>query len=351
MIVSFSDPCVVMKMGISKQMQFYFTSTGHGIENFPSTLAAHSELIWQVIFLSDNERMASCSADKTIKLWDTSSGTELSTLNGSAFEVFSIALLPNGWLASGSSEATIKVWDLEESKEVKTLTGHTDAVVSLAVLKNGNLVSYSHDDTIKIWNPYLAENNLLLTISGHGNTSSIIPIGVLSNDFLVTCSGDEDDELKGILQVWDSNDGKLVKTLSHWLSSLWTVVVLSNDQVGIGSGDGTIKIIDLEDDSKTRIKVEAHDGEVTCLLQLPNGNLVSAGIDEEASSSNYSIKVWNISNFTLLQSINTGHSVHIYSMSINKDGTLLATASKDQTIKLWPMTSVEAAETMQIDQS
>ena len=196
--------------------------------------------------------MASCSVDKTIKVWDTSSGTELSTLNGHADEVISIALLPNGWLASGSGDKSIKVWNVEERKEVKTLRGHTDAIVSLAVLKNGNLVSYSHDDTIKIWNPYFAENNLLLTISGHGNTSSIIPIGLLSNDFLVTCSGDEDDELKGILQVWDPNDGELVKTLSHGLAYLWTVVVMSNDQVGIGSGDGTIQIIDLEDDSKTQ---------------------------------------------------------------------------------------------------
>ena len=48
--------------------------------------------------------MASCSADKTIKVWDTSSGTELSTLNGHADEVISIALLPNGWLASGSGD-------------------------------------------------------------------------------------------------------------------------------------------------------------------------------------------------------------------------------------------------------
>ena len=309
---------------------------GLGIENFPSTLAAHSELIWQVMFLPKNERMASCSADKTIKVWDTSSGIELSTLNGHVDRVLTIALLPNGWLASGSSDTTIKLWSLEERREVRTLRGHTKSVVSLAVLKNGNLVSYSKDDTIKIWNPYLAENNLLTTISGHGNTITILPIGVLSNDFLVTCFNAKDDKLNETLKVWDPNDGKLVKSLSHGLKALWTVVVLSNDQVGIGSGKGTIKIIDLEDESKTRIKEKAHVV-VTCLLQLSNGNLVSTGKDKEATCDIHSIKVWNIVDLTLLQSINTGHSGYIYPISINEDGTLLATASKDQTIKLWPI--------------
>ena len=56
-------------------------------------------------------------------------------------------------------------------------------------------------DTIKIWNLYLTENNLQLTISGHGDTSPNIPIGVLSNEFLVTCLDNEDGELNETLKV------------------------------------------------------------------------------------------------------------------------------------------------------
>ena len=132
----------------------------------------------------------------TIKVWDIASGKQLFTLQGHSNLIYSLALLANGWLASSSADKTIKLWDLEEEKEVKTLEGHTGGVVSVKALKNGNLVSYSHDDTMKLWDPYLSENNHLSTIKGHGNkhfTNSLF--GVLSNEFLVTCSFNDGDLL------------------------------------------------------------------------------------------------------------------------------------------------------------
>ena len=49
-------------------------------------------------------------------------------------------------------DKTIKIWDTDTGSLIKTLTGHTDRVFSLAVLPNGFLASGSHDNTIKIWN-------------------------------------------------------------------------------------------------------------------------------------------------------------------------------------------------------
>ena len=114
------------------------------------------------------------------------------------------------------------------------------------------------------------------------------------------------------------------------------MVVLSNDQIAIGSHDGTIKLIDLEDNNKTRTKEMAHYV-VTCLLQLSNGDLISSGEDIESSSTIYCIKVWNVSDLTLLQHFITGHSKSIYSLNITEDETLLASGGEDNTIKLWPI--------------
>ena len=228
---------------------------------------------------------------------------------------------------------------------MRTLRGHKRAITFLKALSNGNLVSYSNDDTIKIWNPYLAENNLLTTISGHGNTEWVIPFGILSNDFLVTASRDADAKEESILRVWNPNDGQLVKSLPTGLKAVWPVLVLSSDQIAIGTIDGTIKIIDLDDESKTRTKEKAHEGHVSSLLQLLNGNLVSAGVDRESSSFIYSIKVWDISDMTLLQHVKTDHSGIIYSLSISEDGKMLASGSRDMSIKLWPIKEDEATST------
>ena len=311
-------------------------------------LAGHSSSVNQAIFHPDG-RLVSCSGDDMVKVWDTESGKELFTLEGHTDWISTIAMLPNGWLASGSEDTTIKLWDLNERKEVRTLQGHTRSIVSLKVLSNGNLVSCSEDDTLKTWNPYLTENNLLLTIEEHGNTSGeLVPIGVLSNDFFVACSSDESYK-ESTLRVWDSKDGRLVHTLSTGLKAVRAVLVLSNDQVAIGAvgWNGAIKVIDLNGQPKSRTKENAHELDVYCLLELSNGNLVSAGQDGYSSSYKQTIKVWSFADLALLQYIKTDHCDWIYSLSWSRDEAMLASGSGDMTIKLWPISTEGARSSSQ----
>ncbi|GLA41111.1 hypothetical protein AnigIFM63309_008958 [Aspergillus niger] len=46
------------------------------------TLEGHSDWVWSVAFSQDGHILASGSYDRTIKLWDTATGTELQTLTG-----------------------------------------------------------------------------------------------------------------------------------------------------------------------------------------------------------------------------------------------------------------------------
>ena len=243
-------------------------------------------------------------------------------------------MLPNGWLALGSSEHTIRLMDLGQRKQAISLEGHTGSIVSLKVLSNGNLVSYAQDNSVKIWNPYLTSNNLLLTILGHGNRGWSVPFGVLSNDFLVYCSQDLSSKEESNLRMWDPNEGKLVKHLQIGLTGVSTLLVLSNDQIAIGTENGTFKIIDLYRYENTRIKEKAHDEAVSCILQLSNDNLITAGQDKPFFSS---IKVWSFADLSLSQNINTSHANSIVSMSISGDEAFLVTGSQDTTLTVWPM--------------
>ena len=239
-------------------------------------------------------------------MWDIPSGDQLLKLTGHTQWLFSLALLPNGWLASGSWDKTIKLWDLDQKKEVGTLLGHTSAVLSLKVLKNGHLVSYSLDNTLKIWNPYLEGHNLVRTIRGHGNTDWVIPLfGILSNDFLATCSRDEYDKEESreecVLMVHDPANGKKTKSIPTGEKEAWSLLVLSNDQVAIGFMDGLIKIFDLNGGETRTIEAAARESYVSSLFQLSNGNLVSFSTDEDTTT----IKMWNLADLSLLQSIDT----------------------------------------------
>ena len=63
---------------------------------------------------ADGKTLASGSGDKTIKLWDVATGTEIRTLTGHTGGVNSVAFSPDGKiLASGSADGTILLWDVE----------------------------------------------------------------------------------------------------------------------------------------------------------------------------------------------------------------------------------------------
>ena len=303
----------------------------------------HTFEVRQVLFLPDG-RLASCSNDWTVRVWDTQGRRAPIVLKGHSNWVLAVALLPNGWLASASSDLTIKMWDLEAKKEVRTLRGHTSAIVSLRALRNGNLASFSHDGTIKIWNTN--SNESILTITANKGSVVHFPLfDAFLNDFLATCSRKQDDNRESELQIWNSNDGQMVKSIPTGLKDVKALLVLSNGQVAIGAEkesssskqNGVIQIFDWEQGKRTRITNKAHDLQIDCLLQLPSsGYLVSAGQDKLASASIRSIKVWDLFDLrSPLLIITTGHTSTIHSLSVLKDETMLASASADSTIHLW----------------
>ncbi|KAH7031007.1 uncharacterized protein B0I36DRAFT_207242, partial [Microdochium trichocladiopsis] len=114
------------------------------------TLEGHSDLVTSVVFSHDGCRLASASDDKTVKVWDATTGQCLQTLESHSSGVNSVVFSHDGCrLASASRDNTVKVWDATTGQCLQTLEGHSDPVNSVVFSHDGcRLASASGDKTV-----------------------------------------------------------------------------------------------------------------------------------------------------------------------------------------------------------
>ena len=93
------------------------------------TLEGHSRYVNTVAISSGGQLIASGSNDKTIRLWDVTTGSHKSTLEGHSDSVVAVTFSPDGRLiASGSNDGTVRLWDVTTGSCDITIQGHSNWV-------------------------------------------------------------------------------------------------------------------------------------------------------------------------------------------------------------------------------
>jgi WD40 repeat protein/predicted Ser/Thr protein kinase len=115
--------------------------------------SGHQNSVFQAAFSPDSRLLASCSQDRTVRLWQIGRD-ECRVLRGHTDEVYAVAFHPDGTrLATGGRDGAVWLWDVARGEEVVRLPGHKSYVWSLAFSKGGaTLASGSGDTTIRLWN-------------------------------------------------------------------------------------------------------------------------------------------------------------------------------------------------------
>ena len=318
-----------------------------------TTLRGHGSWVRDCDFSPDGKWILSGGYDNnsSAKLWSIEGYEETRVLRGRVLRSHTDAILSCSFSTDGeqivtaSRDRTAKIWDADTGSELKTLTeGHEFLASHAELFANGTrLLTCALDNTTRIWN--VAAGVELRLLRGTG----LFAASTASHDgqFILTGSRGH------LAKLWDSRSGELLAELDgHDGSTSITAVAFSPDDQVLFTGDALgVGILWDRTTAKPIQRLGSHTDAITKAVFLPNGRRLLT------SSRDQTVAQWDLSG---IQEASPAikedkakilrHDAAVISLSISGDGRRALTATQAGHVRLWSVTQAKELRRWQFEE-
>ncbi|KAI9009220.1 WD40-repeat-containing domain protein [Hyaloraphidium curvatum] len=329
-------------------------------------LKGHLDRVWNLAWHPSGRLLASCSGDKTVRLWaQDATGTWVATnvLDGMHKRtVRSVCWSPDGeHLASASFDATTGIWEKGMDREyecVATLEGHENEVKSVGYSAGGNLLATcSRDKSVWIWEVEDDTDFSCLSVLQE-HTQDVKMVCWHPNEELLA-SASYDDTIRIWRENRNNDDWMCSDTLEGHTSTVWAVDFNADgNHLASVSDDLSLRIWKRYGPGNARgiptprneprwrtvmAKPDAHDRTIFGVSwSKVHGRIATCGSDnrirvweqDDIASSDPDNLVWSV-----VATVDNAHGqsdINCVAWNpVDSNSTLLASAGDDQMIRIW----------------
>jgi WD40 repeat protein len=305
-----------------------------------------------VAFSPDGKTLAIAGFDGAARLLDAGTGEVKSTLTHPK-EVRGVAFSPDGKrLATACDDKLIRVWKIADGKEITTCTGHGERIYNVAFSPDGKLLLSSEADRgAKLWDAATGVEKRAIQQEGVW-----VVWAEFAGDGRWIVWGDN----HGTLRLWNIETGALRARLSNRVGVRQIAVSAAARLVAAcGHFGRDVNVFDLSLDPPTakeleriRALLEKLDDDSYDAREAASQELLQIGFVAEqellrAAKESKSVEVRIRARRLRGEILATpkaklrGHTDEVEAAAFSPDGKLLATGSKDGTIRLWSMATMK----------
>ena len=288
---------------------------------FHNVLTGHAKEVNYACFFNNGKKILSCSNDKSIRIWDTKTGTLDKVLKGHESDI-NIALITKNEkkIISASKDKTAIIWDVQTGNIIHVLNGHENEIRHIAISPDDELLATaSYDYSAIIWD--IEEGKLLYRLLGHKGHVNYVDFSN-NGKYLATCSDDTD------IRLFNVSDGNEIYCMKGHDATVISVNFSPDSQKIVSSSFDTKAIIWDCSTGYIRNILNGHSDFVNHAAFSPDGSkIVSSSYDK-------TIKIWDVYTGKIINTLK-GHQASVWSCLFSKDSKKIISISFDKTARIW----------------